>query len=111
MSEKATLSILSVESVTPSSPAAADSAVVCVVRCIEGTARLGMELHRLAPTHGAAAPLTVVAIEWYGRQVDQLDTTHSAKVTFTGSGTDAMAVWEVLSSAPDTSESPRGGPR
>jgi hypothetical protein len=106
VSEKATLSILSVESVTPSSPAAADSAVVCVVRCIEGTARLG-----IAPTHGAAAPLTVVAIEWYGRQVDQLDTTHSAKVTFTGSGTDAMAVWEVLSSAPDTSESPRGGPR
>ncbi|MFF6984100.1 hypothetical protein ACFZAV_42035 [Streptomyces sp. NPDC008343] len=84
---------------------------MCVVRCIDGTARLGMELHRLAPTHGTAVPLTVVAIEWYGRQVDQLDATHSAKVTFTGSGADGLAVREVLSSAPDTNESPRGRPR
>ncbi|WP_406203903.1 MULTISPECIES: hypothetical protein [unclassified Streptomyces] len=106
MSEKATLSILSVESVTPSSPAAADSAVVCVVRCIEGTAQLGMELHRLAPWKGTASPLTLVAIEWYGRQVDQLDTMHSAKVTLIGAGADSLAVWGVLDSAPDASESP-----
>jgi hypothetical protein len=107
----ATLSILSVESVTPSRPNAAGSAAVCVVRCIEGTARLGTELHRLAPWNGMASLLSLVAIEWYGRQVDQLDSTHSAKVTFTGSGADGLAVWGVLSSAPDTSESPRGRPR
>lgn len=111
MPQLATLSILSVESVTPSSPNAADSAVVCVVRCIEGTARLSMELHRLAPWTRTASPLTLVAIEWYGRKVDRLDTAHSAKVTFTGSGADGLAVREVLSSAPDTNESPRGGPR
>ncbi|MFE5888813.1 hypothetical protein ACFQ6E_07740 [Streptomyces sp. NPDC056462] len=65
-----------------------------------------MELHRLAPWNRTASPLTLVAIEWYGRQVDQLDTMHSAKVTLTGAGADSLAVWEVLDSVPDASESP-----
>lgn len=43
-------------------------------------------------------------IEWYGKQVDQLDTMHHAKVTLTGAGADGLAVWDVLDSAPDSCE-------
>ncbi|WP_185299468.1 hypothetical protein [Streptomyces finlayi] len=102
-----TLSILSVDSVTQGGPAATDCVAVCVVRCIDGTARTGMVFHRVAPgmrTRTDVTPLTLAAIEWYGKQVDQLDTVHSAKVTLAGAGAgaNALAAWDVLASAPDT---------
>ncbi|MFC9245054.1 hypothetical protein ACFT7S_13760 [Streptomyces sp. NPDC057136] len=105
MPEKATLSILSIDSVAPGGPGATDCVAVCVVRCTEGTARLGMVFHHVAPENqaqAAALSLTLAAIEWYGKQVDQLDTVHSGKVTLAGAGADALAPWDVLDSAPDT---------
>ncbi|MEU9112352.1 hypothetical protein AB0D04_11280 [Streptomyces sp. NPDC048483] len=105
--EKTTLSIISLESVTPGTRGAADEVAVCVVRCIEGTARLGMVFHRprSAGDAGTATPqFTLTAIEWYGKQVEELDTVHSGKVTLTGSGSgsDMLAKWDVLNSAPGT---------
>ncbi|MFE1786661.1 hypothetical protein ACFW9F_29835 [Streptomyces sp. NPDC059506] len=104
MSEKVTLSILSIESVVPGGSGGADSMAVCVVRCIEGTAHLGMVFQRLAlqgRSQSAAATLILDGIEWYGKQVDQLDTVHSGKVTLTGAGADGLAVWDVLNSVPE----------
>ncbi|GGW58620.1 hypothetical protein GCM10010381_49680 [Streptomyces xantholiticus] len=43
---RAALSIQSIESVTAGAPGAADDVAVCVVRCIEGTARPGMMFER-----------------------------------------------------------------
>ncbi|GAA2474543.1 hypothetical protein GCM10010406_08240 [Streptomyces thermolineatus] len=104
MIEKATLRILSVESVRSETPGATDSEAVCVVRCTEGTAWLGMVFHRLAPQSQslpAEAPLTLSSIEWYGKQADQLDTVHSGEVILTGAGADELATWDVLYSTPD----------
>ncbi|MEU8999827.1 hypothetical protein AB0C95_34275 [Streptomyces caniferus] len=106
VSEKATLSIESIESVTPGIPGAAEGMAVCVVRCIEGTARLGMTFCHLSPAGGAsiAIPqLTLSAIEWYGKQVEQLDTVHAGKVTLSGRGVDTLAKRDVLDSAPGIS--------
>ncbi|MEV7104337.1 hypothetical protein [Streptomyces atroolivaceus] len=101
--ERAALSIESVESVTPGAIGAADDVAVCVVRCIEGTARLGMVFRRdgSAADAGTAMPgFLLTSIEWYGRQVQQLDTVHSGKVTLTGAGAETPAEHDVLKSAP-----------
>ncbi|MFD9498000.1 hypothetical protein [Streptomyces sp. NPDC060035] len=101
--EKAALSIESIESVTPGVPCAADAVAVCVVRCVEGTARLGMVFRHpgSAASPGTATPeFSLTAIEWYGRQVEQLDTVHSGKVTLTGAGAETLAKRDVLNSAP-----------
>jgi hypothetical protein len=58
-----------------------EETVVCVVRCIQGTAVLNS---RFQATSGAAEMLTLTRIEWYGREVEQLDTVHSGKVALTG---------------------------
>ncbi|MFF3305655.1 hypothetical protein [Streptomyces sp. NPDC002908] len=42
----------------------------------------------------------LTAIEWYGKQVEQLDTVHSGKVTLTGTGAETLAKRDVLNSAP-----------
>ncbi|MER7141156.1 hypothetical protein ACIQGA_34565 [[Kitasatospora] papulosa] len=101
--EKAAISIESIESVTPGVTGAADDVAVCVVRCIEGTARLGMAFQHPASAAGlgtAAPGLLLTAIEWYGKQVEQLDTVHSGKVTLTGTGAETLAKRDVLNSAP-----------
>ncbi len=100
--QKAILSIESVESVTPGTPEVVECRAVCVVRCIEGTARLGMVFHRFGTGDNGVdvSQLTLTAIEWYGRQVEQLDTVHSGKVTLVGTGADALAKRDVLDSAP-----------
>ncbi|MFC9407338.1 hypothetical protein ACFRAA_22310 [[Kitasatospora] papulosa] len=101
--EKATISIESIESVTPGVTGSADDVAVCVVRCIEGTARLGMEFQHPASAAGlgtAAPGLLLTAIEWYGKQVEQLDTVHSGKVTLTGTGAETLAKRDVLNAAP-----------
>ncbi|WP_329226631.1 hypothetical protein OG488_06080 [Streptomyces sp. NBC_01460] len=101
--EKAALSIESIESVTPGVPGAADAVAICVVRCVEGTARLGMVFQHpgSAASPGTATPeCSLTAIEWYGRQVEQLDTVHSGKVTLTGTGAERLARRDVLNSAP-----------
>ncbi|MFF9686558.1 hypothetical protein [Streptomyces sp. NPDC014623] len=96
--EKAALSIESIESVTPGVLGAADTVAICVVRCVEGTARLGMVFHH--PGSAASPEFSLTAIEWYGRQVEQLDTVHSGRVTLTGAGAETLAKRDVLSSAP-----------
>ncbi|MET9734681.1 hypothetical protein ABZZ79_29800 [Streptomyces sp. NPDC006458] len=81
MPEKAALSVLEVL------PAPTELTAVCVVRCIEGTAVLGMQFLGMPPQEengDAHAPLTLEKIEWYGRDVEQLDTVHSGKVTLRG---------------------------
>ncbi|MFE4328755.1 hypothetical protein ACFRQM_04650 [Streptomyces sp. NPDC056831] len=101
--EKAALSIESIESVTPGVTGAADDVAVCVVRCVEGTARLGMVFQHpgSAAGPGTATPgFLLTAIEWYGKQVEQLDTVHSGKVTLTGAGAETLAKRDVLNSAP-----------
>ncbi|MGP3635219.1 hypothetical protein ACTU45_17930 [Streptomyces sp. 24-1644] len=101
--EKAALSIESIESVTPGVTGAADDVAVCVVRCVEGTARLGMVFQHpgSAVGPGTATPgFLLTAIEWYGKQVEQLDTVHSGKVTLTGAGAETLAKRDVLNSAP-----------
>ncbi|MFD6331550.1 hypothetical protein ACFWGI_18500 [Streptomyces niveus] len=97
--EEAALSIESIESVTPGVSATADDVAVCVVRCVEGTARLGMVFQHRGSAVGAATPrFRLTAIEWYGKQVEQLDTVHSGKVTFKGAGAETLATREVLNS-------------
>jgi hypothetical protein len=101
--EKAALSIESIESVTPGVTDSADDVAVCVVRCVEGTARLGMVFQHPGSVvgPGAATPgFLLTAIEWYGKQVEQLDTVHSGKVTLTGAGAETLAKRDVLNSAP-----------
>lgn len=74
---------------------------VCVVRCIEGSARTGEIFHRRTPGNKNLPDilsLTLTAIEWYGKQVDQLDSAHHAKVTLLGSGVETLAVWDFLGS-------------
>ncbi|MFF9866437.1 hypothetical protein ACF1G0_13560 [Streptomyces sp. NPDC013953] len=92
--EGATLSITFIESPTPGHVGTADDVAVCVVRCIEGTARLGMVFQHPRTTAG----LRLSSIEWYGRQADQLDTVHSGKVTLTGVGAETLCRRDVLSS-------------
>jgi hypothetical protein len=99
--ENAALRIVSVETVTPGGSREADDVAVCVVRCIEGTARLGMVFERsgAAEVAGAAEPsFALTGIEWYGRQVEQLDTIHSGKVTLAGAGAEKLATHDVLES-------------
>ncbi|MET7366165.1 hypothetical protein ABZS61_10090 [Streptomyces sp. NPDC005566] len=99
--EKAALSIDSIESVTPGDTGTADDVLVCVVRCVEGTARLGMVFRHPGSAVGPGTPgFLLTAIEWYGRQVGQLDTVHSGKVTLTGAGAETPAPRDVLHSAP-----------
>ncbi|MEV8405234.1 hypothetical protein AB0R12_05320 [Streptomyces niveus] len=99
--EQASLSIESIESVTPGVTGAADDVAVCVVRCIEGVARLGMVFQYPGSAAGAATPwFLLTAIEWYGKQVEQLDTVHSGKVTLTGAGAETLAKRNVLNSTP-----------
>lgn len=75
MPEPAVLSILSRE------PMTSEDTAVCVVRCLQGTA---VRVSRFQAAPVTPEPLTLTRIEWYGREVDQLDTAHSAKVTLTG---------------------------
>ncbi len=75
MPKSAVLSILWQESATT------EEEVICVVRSIEGTATLGMEF-----TNRTTGLLTLTRIEWYGREVEQLETTHHGRVTLTGPG-------------------------
>lgn len=99
--DKAVLSIVSIESVASDASGAADNVVVCVVRCVEGTARLGMVFHHAgseAVASTAQPSFLLTGIEWYGRQVEQLDTVHSGKVTFKGAGVEALTRRDVLSS-------------
>jgi hypothetical protein len=97
--ETAALRIVSVETVTPRGSREADDVAVCVVRCIEGTARLGMVFERSGPADVAAVvepSFALTGIEWYGRRVEQLDAVHSGKVTLTGAGAEKLAEHDVL---------------
>ncbi|MGA5166171.1 MULTISPECIES: hypothetical protein [Streptomyces] len=100
--EKATLTIETIESLKPGHVGGNDDIAVCVVRCIEGTARLGMLFQHPGGATGdadtVAAKLRLSSIEWYGKQVDQLDTVHSGKVTLTGVGAATLSRRDVLSS-------------
>lgn len=101
--QKAALRIEAIESVTPCVTGAGDDVAVCVVRCVEGTAHLGMVFQHPGPTAGpgtAAAAFVLTAIEWYGRQVEQLDNVHSGKVTLTGAGAATLPKRDVLNSVP-----------
>ncbi|MFE4693052.1 hypothetical protein ACFRH6_23800 [Streptomyces sp. NPDC056749] len=42
----------------------------------------------------------LTVIEWYGKQVEQLDTVHSGRVTLTGAGAATLAKRDVLDSVP-----------
>lgn len=102
MLDRAALSVESIESVTPGDIGAVDVAV-CVVRCVEGTARLGMVFQHLGSAVGAVTPtqgFLLTSIEWYGKQVEQLDTVHTGKVVLTGFGAEVFAKRDVLSSVP-----------
>ncbi|MFJ4122234.1 hypothetical protein ACIP3U_13005 [[Kitasatospora] papulosa] len=101
--QKAGLRIETIQSVAPCVTGAAEDVAVCVVRCVEGTAQLGMVFQRPGPTVGkgtAEAGFVLTAIEWYGKQVEQLDTVHSGKVTLTGAGAATLAERDVLNSVP-----------
>ena len=50
--QKAGLRIETIQSVAPCVTGAAEDVAVCVVRCVEGTAQLGMVLQRPGPTVG-----------------------------------------------------------
>lgn len=101
MPVKAALSIESVESVTPGATGATDDVAVCVVRCVEGTAQLGMVFQPLGSAAGPGTPgFLLTEIEWYGKQVEQLDSVHSGKVTLTGAGARTLTKRAVLNSAP-----------
>ncbi|GGT32752.1 hypothetical protein GCM10010271_41070 [Streptomyces kurssanovii] len=97
------VSIVSIESVAPDASGAADNAVVCVVRCLEGTARSGMVFEHAgseAVARTARPSFLLTGIEWYGRQVERLHTVHSGKVRFKGAGAEALTQRDVLSSRP-----------
>lgn len=96
MSEKVALSVLEVL------PAPARDTAVCIVRCVMGTAVLGMRFDSALPgvEKGTPADLRLVKIEWYGREVEQLDTVHSAKVTLTGEAAESLAPGSTLTSVP-----------
>lgn len=103
MPDKAALSIEPVESLEQGAAGTADDVAVCVVRCVEGTAWLGMVFRHpgTGATPGTATPgILLTAIEWYGRQVEQLDTVHSGRVTLTGAGAETLAKRDVVYSAP-----------
>ncbi|MEU2261215.1 hypothetical protein ABZ557_13225 [Streptomyces sp. NPDC019645] len=85
MPESTVLSVLSLESVT------AEGEVVCVVRCIEGTATLGMEF-----ANRTTSLLTLTRIEWYGKEVEQLDAVHHGRVTLTGPDAGAVRPRDTL---------------
>ncbi|MFE2019331.1 hypothetical protein ACFW9O_14990 [Streptomyces sp. NPDC059499] len=93
--------VLSIESVTAGVTGATDDVAVCAVRCLEGTAQLGtvFQLSGSAAVPGTPGFL-LTGIEWYGKQVEQLDTVHSGKVTLTGAGAGTLAERDVLNSAP-----------
>ncbi|MCX4823794.1 hypothetical protein OG883_28755 [Streptomyces sp. NBC_01142] len=88
MPESAMLSVLSLE------PMTTEDTIICVVRCIEGAAALGMRFRT-----GSAGRLTLTRIEWYGREVEQLDTVHSGKVTLTGAGAELVRPQDALVAA------------
>ncbi|MEV7884237.1 hypothetical protein ACWD3I_37390 [Streptomyces sp. NPDC002817] len=96
MPDKAVLSVLEVLSVPT------QQTTVCVVRCIEGTAVLGMEFLAVPQQERegeALAHLVLEKIEWYGREVEQLDTVHSAKVTLSGESAGKISPGSTLTSA------------
>ncbi|MEU6732200.1 hypothetical protein [Streptomyces physcomitrii] len=81
MPESVTLSILDVF------PPHEQNTKICVVRCLEGTALLGMSFRvdpSLVEVEDISAHLTLEKIEWYGKSVEQLDTVHSGRVTVKG---------------------------
>ncbi|MFI1471775.1 hypothetical protein [Streptomyces wuyuanensis] len=85
MSETAVLRVLSLESATT------DGEVICVVRCIEGNAALGMGLANRSPGW-----LTLTRIGWYGKEVEQLDTAHHGRVTLAGPGAGVIRPQDTL---------------
>lgn len=96
MPEKTVLSVLEVL------PAPAPHTAVCVVRCIEGTAALGLEFLAEMPQEAEGVtplPLILEKIEWYGREVDRLDTVHSGKVTLRGEPAGKITSGTTLTSA------------
>jgi hypothetical protein len=99
LDETASLSIEVIESVQPGHAGADDDIVVCVVRCIKGTARPGMLFRHIGVTGNAeavAVELELSSVEWYGRKVDQLDTVHSGRVTLTGAGAGTLSRRDTL---------------
>ncbi|MEU2108924.1 hypothetical protein [Streptomyces sp. NPDC019507] len=88
MPESTVLSVLSLESVT------AEGEVICVVRCIEGNATLGIKF-----ANRTTSLLTLTRIEWYGREVEQLDAVHHGRVTLTGPGAGAIRPGDTLTAA------------
>ncbi|MFD9287098.1 hypothetical protein ACFWBV_02030 [Streptomyces sp. NPDC060030] len=109
MPEKTSLRIESVDSVTPGFTGSGDDTAVCVVRCVGGTARLGMVFRHpdyAAGPETSAPRFVLTAIECYGKQVERLDTVHSGRVALTGAGAETLAKRDVLDSAP----SPAGVP-
>jgi len=94
--EKVVLSVLEVL------PAPVQQTTVCVVRCIAGTAVLGMEFATALPQEGeddSFSRLTLEKIEWYGKEVEQLDTVHSGKVTLSGESVERISPGCTLTSA------------
>ncbi|MET7454691.1 hypothetical protein ABZT03_22925 [Streptomyces sp. NPDC005574] len=72
---------------------------VCVVRCIEGTAALGMEFLVVFPGEERVEDpprSRLEKIEWYGKSVEQLDTVHSGKVTLLGYSAELLAPGSML---------------
>ncbi|MFJ9415849.1 hypothetical protein ACIRPT_16965 [Streptomyces sp. NPDC101227] len=84
----------------------------CVVRCIGGTARLGLifvgPVTRAGADPGGTAParLELTGITWYGKRVDSLDPSHSALVDLSGAGTRTLARGTVLTAAPRPAPAP-----
>lgn len=73
------------------------------MRCLEGTARLGMRFVAENPGgHSDAPQLTLARIEWYARDVEELDTAHAARATLTGAIPPTLAAGTLLrSTGPD----------
>lgn len=95
MAERAVLSVLEVL------PFSVQRVAVCVVRCIEGVAVLGMDFLAVLPqgeTGGSPSHLTLEKIEWYGREVERLDTVHSGKVTLRGDSAERVVPGSTLTS-------------
>lgn len=63
---------------------------------------LGMEFLTESPkgeTDGSLPQLTLEKIEWYGREVEQLDTVHSGRVTLRGGSAENVTPGSTLTSA------------